>query len=62
MRITAPCRAMGAELAVFHGEDEVSEQAISDSDLVIVQRTYPSLVDNYQNVIKFAKKHNKPGN
>lgn len=60
VRVTAPCRAMGAELTAFHVEDEVSEQAIADSDLVIVQRTYPSLVDNYQEVIKFAKRHNKP--
>ena len=60
VRVTAPCNAIGAELTAFHGEDAISEQAIADSDLVIVQRTYPSLVDHYQKVVKFAKKHDKP--
>lgn len=59
VRVTAPCSAIGAELTTFHGDDAVSEQAIADSDLVIVQRTYPSLVDNYQKVIKFANEYNK---
>lgn len=60
VRVTAPCNTIGAALTAFHGDDAVSEEAIADSDLVIVQRTYPSLVENYQNVIKFANKHNKP--
>ncbi len=60
VRVTAPCNIIGAELTAFHGDDAVSEEAIADSDVVIVQRTYPSLVDNYQDVVKFAKKHNKP--
>lgn len=60
VRVTAPCNTIGAALTTFHGDDAVSEEAIADSDLVIVQRTYPSLVENYQNVIKFADKHNKP--
>ena len=60
VRVTAPCNIIGAELTAFHGDDAVSEKAIADSDVVIVQRTYPSCVDNYQNVVKFAKKHDKP--
>lgn len=60
VRVTAPCNTIGAALTAFHGDDAVSEEAIADSDLVIIQRTYPSLVENYQNVIKFADKHNKP--
>lgn len=60
VRVTSPCITMGAKLTAFHGKDEVSEQVIADSDLVIVQRTYPSLIENYQNVIKYARLQNKP--
>ena len=60
VRVTSPCNTIGAKLTAFHGEDAISEQAIAESDVVIVQRTYPSLVDNYQDVVKFAKKHDKP--
>jgi len=60
VRVTAPCNAIGAQLTAFHGEDDFSEQSISDSDMVIIQRTYPSFRENYQKVIEFARKHNKP--
>ncbi len=60
VRVTAPCNAIGAQLTAFHGEDDFSEQSISDSDMVIIQRTYPSFREKYQKVIEFARKHNKP--
>jgi len=39
IRVTAPCNAIGAQLTTFHGADEVSEIAIKDADMVIIQRT-----------------------
>ena len=60
IRVTAPCNVMGAQLNAFHGEDEISEQTIADSDLVIIQRTYPSFNENYQKVVKFAREYEKP--
>jgi len=60
VRISAPLNAIGAELIAFHGNDTISEQVIADSDLVIVQRTYPGLVEKYTDVVNLSRKHNKP--
>ena len=60
IRVTAPCNAIGAQLTTFHGADEVSEIAIKDADMVIIQRTYPSFVENFQKVVKLGKEYGKP--
>jgi len=60
LRIVAPYTAAGYEIIPGMQNNEVNFDPIEISDLVIIQRNFPIRYADYEQIIKIARKNNKP--